>query len=115
MNVYRDFIRPFLFQLSAEDAHNLSLNLLTKTKFLPHLIDIPRGQSITLWGLHFKNKVGLAAGLDKNAEAVEELAALGFGFIEIGTVTPKPQFGNPKPRIFRLPQDLALIKPSRLQ
>lgn len=67
------------------------------------------GQSTELFGLQFPNKVGLAAGLDKNAEAIDMFAAMGFGFVEIGTVTPKPQPGNPKPRLFRLKEDQALI------
>lgn len=68
-----------------------------------------KGQETELFGLKFPNKVGLAAGLDKNAEAIDMFAAMGFGFVEIGTVTPKPQSGNPKPRLFRLKDDQALI------
>src|SRR6185369_5699765 len=67
------------------------------------------GLSKEIFGLHFKNPVGLAAGFDKNARWLDELEALGFGFVEIGTVTPKPQAGNDKPRLFRLPNDKALI------
>lgn len=109
MNSYKSLVRPFLFSLSPETAHDLTLNLLKKGNFLPYVLDIPRGRSVELFGLRFKNKIGLAAGLDKNAEAVQELADLGFGFIEIGTVTPKPQRGNPRPRMFRLLKDTALI------
>ena len=104
--------RPFLFSLDAEQAHDLTLDGLARTQNTPlacayaaRRVDDP----ITLAGLTFPNKVGLAAGLDKNARCIDGLAAMGFGFIEVGTVTPKPQPGNAKPRMFRLPQAHALI------
>lgn len=103
--------RPFLFLLDAEDAHNLTLPSLRRaaalglTKVVPKPAPDPR----TVMGLHFPNPVGLAAGLDKDGAYIDGLAALGFGFIEVGTVTPRPQPGNPKPRMFRLPQADALI------
>ena len=104
--------RPFLFGLDPETAHELTLHSLAKFQGTPlewaycnSLVDDP----IELAGLKFPNRVGLAAGLDKNARAIDGLGALGFGFVEVGTVTPKGQPGNPKPRMFRLPQANALI------
>jgi len=110
-------LRFFLFKFNAEAAHHLTLNLFS------FLIKIPFVKSIlqyfyavenkklerTVFGLTFKNPIGLAAGLDKNAACIDAFAALGFGFIEIGTVTPLPQDGNDKPRLFRLIQDEAII------
>ena len=104
--------RPFLFGLDAETAHELTMTSLTRTQGTPlslayfnARVDDP----IELAGLKFANRVGLAAGLDKNAHCIDGLAAMGFGFIEVGTVTPKAQSGNPKPRMFRLPEANALI------
>lgn len=103
--------RPLLFSLDAETAHNLTLPALQRsaklglTRALPAAISNPR----TVMGLRFPNAVGLAAGLDKDGAYIDGLAALGFGFIEIGTVTPRAQPGNPKPRMFRLPKANALI------
>lgn len=103
--------RPFLFLLDAEDAHNLTLPSLKRaaafglTRVLPKPASDPR----TVMGLTFPNPVGLAAGLDKDGAYIDGLAALGFGFIEVGTVTPRAQPGNPRPRLFRLPQADALI------
>lgn len=104
--------RPFLFGLDAETAHELTMASLARTQGTPlslaycnTRVDDP----IELAGLKFPNRVGLAAGLDKNARCIDGLAAMGFGFIEVGTVTPKAQEGNPKPRMFRLPQANALI------
>lgn len=104
--------RPALFALDAETAHHLTLcGLKTAYSFglsgliAPRIPDDPR----SVMGLTFPNPVGLAAGLDKNGDCIDGLAALGFGFIEIGTVTPLPQPGNPKPRLFRLPQANAII------
>ena len=104
--------RPLLFQLDPETAHEHTIDLLTSGAGTPlawawcnHRIDDP----ITLAGLTFPNRVGLAAGLDKNARAIDGLAAMGFGFIEVGTVTPLAQPGNPRPRLFRLPAAQALI------
>lgn len=104
--------RPFLFRLDPESAHELTMRSLARLQGTPleraygnSMIDDP----IELAGLTFPNRVGLAAGLDKNARCIDALGAMGFGFIEVGTVTPKPQPGNPKPRMFRLPQARALI------
>jgi len=101
--------RPLLFCLDPESAHELTLSAL-------HLAGrvLPAGQPIAsdpveVMGLRFPNRIGLAAGLDKNGEAIDGLARLGFGFIEIGTITPRPQPGNPRPRMFRLPQARAII------
>ena len=106
MSLYR-FARPFLFSLDPETAHRFTLGLgddfpfLGKRKFV--------GNPVRVMGLEFPNPVGLAAGLDKNAEHLDSLAALGFGFLEAGTVTPRPQPGNPQPRLFRLVEKEALI------
>jgi dihydroorotate dehydrogenase len=104
--------RPFLFGLDPETAHELTMFSLARLQRTPlewayrkSLVHDP----VVLAGLAFPNRVGLAAGLDKNARCIDGLAAMGFGFIEVGTVTPKPQPGNPKPRMFRLPQANALI------
>ena len=104
--------RRFLFSLDAEAAHDLTMAGLAATQGNPlklaycaSRVDDP----ITLAGLRFPNRVGMAAGLDKNARCIDGLGAMGFGFVEVGTVTPKAQPGNPKPRMFRLPQAQALI------
>jgi dihydroorotate dehydrogenase len=105
-------IRPTLFALDAESAHQLTLGSLRimHTMGLSSLLaDPPAEVPRTVMGLTFPNPVGLAAGLDKNGSCIDGLAALGFGFIEIGTVTPLPQPGNPRPRLFRLPQASAII------
>jgi len=96
--------RPLLFSLDPETAHRVTLQL---AGFLPYAAVPPC--PVRALGLQFPNPVGLAAGLDKNAEHIDALAKLGFGFIEVGTVTPRPQAGNPRPRLFRLPQAQALI------
>ncbi len=115
--MYKFFLQPLLFQFDAEKAHHITFSLV---KFL---FKIPFVSSIfkalyhyenpvlerEVFGLTFKNPVGLAAGFDKNALLVDELSTMGFGFIEIGTLTPKPQPGNDKPRLFRLKEDEALI------
>ena len=104
--------RPFLFGLDAEAAHDLTLAALARLQNTPAqcLWQGPRvADPVELAGLTFPNRVGLAAGLDKNGRCIDGLGAMGFGFIEVGTVTPKAQPGNPKPRIFRLPQANALI------
>ena len=104
--------RPFLFGLDAESAHDLTLGALARLQNTPAQC-LWQGTRIAdpveLAGLKFPNRVGLAAGLDKNGRCIDGLGAMGFGFIEVGTVTPKAQPGNPKPRIFRLPQANALI------
>jgi dihydroorotate dehydrogenase len=106
------FARPFLFGLDPETAHELTMQSLARLQGTPlewayrsRMVDDP----IELAGLKFPNRVGLAAGLDKNARCIDGLGALGFGFVEVGTVTPRPQPGNPKPRLFRLREANALI------
>jgi dihydroorotate dehydrogenase len=103
--------RPFLFRLDAEVAHGIALNAAELRALLP--CGLPgkaiERKPIRVMGLDFPNPVGLAAGLDKNAQHIDALAAMGFGFIEVGTVTPRPQPGNPKPRLFRLPEAKAII------
>jgi dihydroorotate dehydrogenase len=110
-------LKPILFLFNPEKAHKIT------TKALNIFLKLPLGKSLIkslfnyqhpsleqkLFGLTFKNPVGLAAGFDKNAELIDDFTHLGFGFIEIGTLTPKGQPGNPQPRLFRLPQDNALI------
>lgn len=104
--------RPLLFSLSPETAHDLSLDLLGAAGRLgvsKLLARQPQPLPVNVMGIEFPNPVGLAAGLDKNGDAIRGLSDLGFGFVEIGTITPRPQPGNPKPRIFRLPQAEAVI------
>ena len=103
-------LRPLLFRLDPESAHRLTFDAIEKARRfgLVAPTSIPC-RARTVMGLNFPNPVGLAAGLDKNGEHIEALAALGFGFIEIGTVTPRPQPGNPKPRLFRIPEARAII------
>jgi dihydroorotate dehydrogenase len=104
--------RPFLFALDPETAHEHTLALLARSQNTPLAWAYSQARvhdPVTLAGLKFPNRVGLAAGLDKNARCIDGFAAMGFGFVEVGTVTPKGQPGNPKPRMFRLPQANALI------
>jgi dihydroorotate dehydrogenase len=104
--------RPFLFGLDAERAHAIGLNSLEaayRCGLSPLLARKPHPFPTRAFGLTFPNPVGLAAGLDKNGAHIDALFALGFGFVEVGTVTPEPQEGNPKPRMFRLPQHRAII------
>ncbi|MFQ6312233.1 quinone-dependent dihydroorotate dehydrogenase [Lysobacter capsici] len=104
--------RPFLFGLDAERAHGLGLTALEtayRSGLNPLMARPPKPLPTKVLGLSFPNPVGLAAGLDKNGAHIDALLSLGFGFIEIGTVTPKPQAGNPKPRMFRLPEQQAVI------
>jgi len=104
--------RPFLFGLDAEHAHELTLGSIARLQntLADCLWSEPRvDDPFQIAGLRFPNRVGLAAGLDKNGRCIDGLGAMGFGFIEVGTVTPKAQPGNPKPRLFRLPQRQALI------
>lgn len=104
--------RPFLFRMDAERAHALGLSMLEtayRTGLNPVLARKPKDFPIKALGLTFPNPVGLAAGLDKNGAHIDALFALGFGFVEVGTVTPRPQDGNPKPRMFRLPEHNAII------
>ena len=104
--------KPCLFALDAEQAHDLVMKSLTLAAYTP-LLKLSAGKTVNdafdCLGLSFPNRVGLAAGLDKNAAHIDALAKLGFGFIEVGTVTPKGQPGNPKPRMFRLTEHDALI------
>ena len=105
-------LRPWLFCLDPEQAHNLTLSNLDRAQrwgLLERLISKPVADPRTLCGITFANPVGLAAGLDKDGKHIDALAALGFGFLEIGTVTPRPQSGNPKPRMFRLSEAQAII------
>ncbi len=114
---YRKVIKPILFSLPPEQAHSLAMHWLQVLTSLPGAHKLLRscfgwkhpklGQ--TLGGIYFPNPVGLAAGFDKDGQYLKALTALGFGFIEIGTITPLPQPGNPKPRLFRLPDDEAMI------
>ena len=104
--------RPFLFGLDPEAAHELTLHTLARAQGTPLAWAYCNGRvedPVTLAGLKFPNRVGLAAGLDKNARCIDGLGAMGFGFVEVGTVTPLAQPGNPKPRMFRLPEANALI------
>jgi dihydroorotate dehydrogenase len=115
--VYKQLIRPILFLADPEKVHHFvftSLKLFCSIPGMKSLLRFfysvkTRGNSVTKMGLHFPNPVGLAAGFDKDAKLFNELACLGFGFIEIGTLTPRPQPGNEKPRMFRIPSSKALI------
>ncbi|MDX1666213.1 MAG: quinone-dependent dihydroorotate dehydrogenase [Saprospiraceae bacterium] len=116
-NMYKSLLKPFFFYLPPERAHHLALRLFGMALRLPLLGGWLRsayrfsdsGLERKLLGLTFANPVGLAAGFDKDGKYMDELKTLGFGFMEVGTVTPRPQAGNPKPRLFRLPADEALI------
>lgn len=111
MNPY-PLLRPALFTLDPETAHTATLKMLklaAQTGLTKLIAADNTHKPITVMGLEFKNPVGLAAGLDKNGDYIDALAGLGFGFVEIGTVTPRPQPGNPKPRLFRLPEHQAII------
>ena len=104
-----ELARPLLFALDPETAHNLTLHGLHYVgKLLPAATPEP-ASAVEVMGLRFPNRIGLAAGLDKNGEAIDGLARLGFGFLEIGTITPRPQPGNPRPRMFRLPEVQGII------
>jgi len=114
--MYQKLIKPFLFRLDAEKAHHLVFGLIKVLFQIPGVRGMWYLRSVRhrklereLLGLRFKNPVGLAAGMDKNGRLINEWFYMGFGFVEIGTVTPKPQSGNPQPRLFRLPDDEALI------
>ncbi len=105
-------LRPWLFSLDPEEAHRITLDNLDRAQrwgLLRCLIKQPASDPRNLCGITFPNPVGLAAGLDKDGQHIDALASLGFGFLEIGTVTPKPQAGNPKPRMFRLPDARGII------
>ncbi|MEE4245210.1 MAG: dihydroorotate dehydrogenase (quinone), partial [Kangiellaceae bacterium] len=112
ISTFYPFLRSLLFHMDAEKSHDLSLASLnfvqnSPLKFL--LKQTTVSDPFELWGLNFPNRVGLAAGLDKNGAYINAMAAMGFGFIEVGTTTPKPQPGNDKPRLFRLKQSNAII------
>ena len=116
MSLYSSLIRPILFRLPAETAHRFALSTLSTAIAVDSIrnrvarnYQSPPFGNLKRFGLAFRNPVGLAAGFDKNGEAADVLAALGFGFIEVGTVTSEAQPGNPSPRLFRLPTDRALI------
>jgi len=106
--VYRKYLKRYLFSRDAEDAHRMTLRMLS---YLPPLPP-PRARpelAVNLWGIDFSNPVGLAAGMDKDAVAIRGWETLGFGFAELGTITPRPQVGNESPRIWRIPDRRALI------
>ena len=106
-----NFLRPFIFNLDPEKAHDLAIKSL-KYNFIPQKLFSVENEEVLntkLFGKEVQNPIGLAAGFDKSAEVYNEIFKLGFGFVEIGTVTPKKQYGNQKPRIFRLEKDSALI------
>lgn len=116
--LYKNLLKPILFKFNPEKAHHLTfqgLDIAAKTPGMLSLLDslynVKESPLLAqkLWGIPFKHPLGLAAGLDKNAEAVPGFSAVGFAFMEVGTVTPKPQSGNEQPRLFRLPEDQALI------
>jgi dihydroorotate dehydrogenase len=115
--MYKTIIKPLFFLLSPEHAHHLTVTLFTGLLRIPFLQKIIKAfyrmdhpaLKRTFLGLSFSNPVGLAAGFDKDGKYLKAMSALGFGFLEIGTITPLPQPGNPKPRLFRLPKDFALI------
>jgi dihydroorotate dehydrogenase len=113
--MYKQIIRPILFKLPAEKAHHFTFSLVKGLHKIPGVGALNRalyqhkGAKLKLWNLEFPNRIGLAAGFDKDGKLFDELANYGFGFIELGTVTPRPQPGNPQPRLFRLPEDQALI------
>lgn len=115
--MYRSIIKPILFSLAIERAHRTVLLLLRIVGLIPggrwllrkcYTVEHPALER-EVFGLRFRNPIGLAAGFDPNGEAFRELTALGFGFVEVGTITPRPQSGNPRPRVFRLPKDRAII------
>ena len=114
VNAYERFVRPLLFSIDPETAHHFTIAFLRRASQVDVALRAlkffePPPKPKAVFGLTFRNPIGLAAGFDKNGVALPALAALGFGFIEVGTVTAKPQPGNPKPRIFRFPEQAALI------
>jgi len=104
-------LRPFLFNIDPETSHDLAIKSLKFNPLPSKMFEVEDEQmlKIHLLGKNFPNPIGLAAGFDKSAEAYNSLLRLGFGYVEVGTITPSKQFGNPKPRIFRLKDDYALI------
>ncbi len=116
--MYRHILKPVLFRMDAEKAHHLTIGMLKLAGQIPggaallgamYGLNAPSELKTRLWGLEFPHPIGLAAGLDKNGQAVRAFSSVGFGFMEVGTVTPKGQPGNELPRLFRLPSDEALI------
>src|SRR5687767_1998483 len=105
------FLRSLLFRLDPETAHHLTLRAIrfagdvALSRWLLSVLYKSPARPVQAFGLTFKNPIGLAAGYDKDAQAIRGLATLGFGHLEVGTVTPQPQPGNPRPRVFRLPED----------
>ena len=109
MRLYEHITLPILHSLEPEKAHNLSITAL-KSNLIPGPGKLTSDRlTVNILGLNFPNPIGLAAGYDKNAKIIPQLMRIGFGFIEVGAVTPKPQSGNPKPRLFRLDEDLAIV------
>lgn len=115
--MYRYFIKPILFALNIEQSHHLVIILLRIVGLIPggrwllrkcYAVEHPSLER-EVFGVHFRNPIGLAAGFDHNGDAVRELGSMGFGFVEVGIITPQPQDGNPRPRLFRLPQDEAIV------
>lgn len=102
-------VKPLLFAMDAESAHRLTINALKVIKPTPVTLPDDSSLRVTLWDRNFPNPIGLAAGFDKNAEVIAPMFGLGFGFVEVGTVTPRPQHGNPRPRVFRDPKNNAVI------
>jgi dihydroorotate dehydrogenase len=110
MSLYTILARPLLFRLAPEAAHEVSMAMLgLAASVLGRHVSAPKGRAVECFGVRFPNAVGLAAGMDKNATALPAWPLMGFGFVEIGTVTARAQPGNPKPRVFRLPRQRALI------
>ncbi len=114
--MYQQLIRPCLFRFNPETIHNFSIQSLkvaTGLKLplwaMKKCAQAPTGSEVSLWDLKFPNPIGLAAGMDKDAEVIEAMLGLGFGSVEVGTVTPLPQPGNPKPRLFRYPETHAIV------
>ncbi|MBU6339699.1 MAG: quinone-dependent dihydroorotate dehydrogenase [Rickettsiales bacterium] len=107
MNIYK-IVRPLIFKLDPENAHDLAIKFLKSNLIFPQIKEY-RNLEQNLFGFNFRNPIGMAAGFDKNAEIAENLTKFGFGFVECGTVTPLAQKGNEKPRIFRLTEDKAII------
>ncbi|MFS1512000.1 quinone-dependent dihydroorotate dehydrogenase [Chengkuizengella sp. SCS-71B] len=115
---YKKIVKPIFFQMDPEKAHHITMNGMSLANKIPGALSLLNGLygvpekkelSQKLWNIHFLNPVGLAAGLDKNGVAIQGFSSIGFGFMEVGTVTPKGQPGNEQPRLFRLPPDKALI------
>ncbi|MAI36579.1 quinone-dependent dihydroorotate dehydrogenase [Alteromonas sp.] len=108
----QSLVQKLLLQCEPEKSHDFTINWLNKTQHTPlkwMYSTTPIAKPVTVAGIKFDNPVGLAAGLDKNGDCIDAFSSMGFGFVEIGTVTPRPQPGNPKPRLFRLPEKQAII------